>query len=735
MFNKNKEYILKYVTKNGEEKELKYCPDKDMSTPQIINMIKNKDKDFFKLLENKKEEKIMNNLKEENNEQMDTLYDLLEYRDFEDIDIGDTTYDMIVAYSIDIEDADNDPAQEFLVRLAKSLRIITPLDIETLKTIDYVQVDLTKWVKDNFDVLESIFDFSAASKEEMIENIVIDGMEALIAGYTTNSVYELLNSKALFTESKQLEEQLINEANIIWDSDSSTDDSNSIEQEWEIKKEYLDLNIEPMIEDQLNDDIIILSGYYGSNYSDFQKSGEGGKIFENIESLEDYMADFDRVTFVDENGNLGINLYNHDGSVSGMLYTIPEGDKKIELLKALDYENQVIETYSQDEIDNNGINDLMETEFNNDLKYDSIPTQELTSHLDLLVPIKNKLGSVKTESTELEGTGEDQTQTQEDVEQAISEVENPTEKEKFAVETSNSNIDVLIADEEQAIDGYKAFLKQAKETLIPSLYDVLEKEIKEIIADEEDHINKLNTIKSAFHLEDIPLDESKKIEGVKNVNDLEVGDEITISYARGPKYTQDRSQWVKGKVININPDYVDLEVPTTLTATTKQLSDWLTKLESKSNLKEESNLKYKKGDIVPYKGKEYEIMKVIPAHYWHGQNASDEEGEDNSFVEFSDDMYEIQNPNDESDWGYVKATQLNETYELTPDELTPEEEAIQNKYDQVLDELEIDLDSPAEVEDGHMIKKYIINHPNATVDEIIELYNNYNESGDTTILE
>lgn len=85
--------------------------------------------------------------------------------------------------------------------------------------------------------------------------------------------------------------------------------------------------------------------------------------------------------------------------------------------------------------------------------------------------------------------------------------------------------------------------------------------------------------------------------------------------------------------------------------------------------------------------------------------------------------------------GYVKAAQLNETYELTPDELTPEEEAIQTKYDLVLDELEIDLDSPAEVEEGHMIKKYIINHPEAFVDEIVELYNNYTETGDTTILE
>ena len=638
MYNKDQEYTLKYIVKNGEEKELKYTPDKDMSTPQIINMLKNKDKDFFKLLENKNlinekedlkmkkkkeegitlnaytfddlEEQIENlyedgeidddaydeiidmidteksntqdyinkrskvtntdpedeigieednvlalikNIKEKLNEnksiktesdQMDTLYDLLEYKDFEDIDIGDNTYDMVVAYSVDIEDADNDPAQEFLVRLAKSLRITTPLEIEKLNSIDFVNVDLTGWVKNNFDLLSSIFDFGGTSKEEAIEQMVVVGMDALITGATTDSVYEQLNKGAKFTESKQLHEE-----------------------------------------------------------------------------------------------------------------------------------------------------------------------------------------------EELEGTGEDQTQTQEDVEQAVSEVENPTEEDKLAVETTNSTIDVLIVDEQSAIDGYNSFLKQAKETLIPSLYQVLEKEINEIIADEEDHINKLNTIKSAFHLEDIPLDESKKVEGVKNVNDLEVGDEITIPYARGPRYTQDRSEWVKGKVIDINPDYADLEVPTTLTVTTKQLSDWLTKLESKLDLKEESNLKYKKGDIVPYKGKEYKIVKAIPAHYWKGQNASDEEGEDNSFVEFTDDMYEIQNPNDESDWGYVKAAQLNETYELTPDELTPEEEAIQTKYDLVLDELEIDLDSPAEVEEGHMIKKYIINHPEASVDEIVELYNNYTETGDTTILE
>ena len=113
--------------------------------------------------------------------------------------------------------------------------------------------------------------------------------------------------------------------------------------------------------------------------------------------------------------------------------------------------------------------------------------------------------------TELEGSGEDQTQTQLDVEEAVEEVENPTEEDKLATEVANSSLDVLIADEESAIEGYNGFLTQAKNTLLPPLYEVLEKEINEIIRDEEDHINKLNTIKSAFHIEDIPLDESKKL--------------------------------------------------------------------------------------------------------------------------------------------------------------------------------------------------------------------------------
>lgn len=190
---------------------------------------------------------------------------------------------------------------------------------------------------------------------------------------------------------------------------------------------------------------------------------------------------------------------------------------------------------------------------------------------------KNESEEIELQDTDIEP--EDTTETQLNMEQAVQELEDITEEEKFGIDTIASTIDVLIADEQSAIDGYNSFLEQCKETIPEELYNTIEEELQEIIQDEEDHINKLNTIKNVLHTEDVPLDESKIVEGVKNIEDLEVGDVLTIPYARGPKYTEDKSQWVKGKVIDMGTDYIDLEVPTTLTVTKRQASEWLSKLQ------------------------------------------------------------------------------------------------------------------------------------------------------------
>ena len=652
---KDKKYIVEYITNKGEEKEIEFIPNKDMNIANVILEVKNNNKDFLKLknIKDKKEENLMNNT-------INNLYELLEARKFEGIDIADNVYDMIVYFEFDADDADKDSFDTYLAMLAKSLKITQEIDNDKVNSLDEVKVNLTEYVKNNYILLESIFDFSTESEEEGIEVLVSEIMPSVISGYTTESIYNQLAKESRFTMT------------------------------------------------------------------------ENKKVVE-FEELED------------------------------------------------------------------------------------------------------------VDTKKLKGTGEDQTETQEAIEQAVSEVENPTREEQFAVQGANDSIDVLIADEETAIDGYKGFLKQCKDTIIPSLYEVLEKEINEIIADEEDHINKLNTIKASFHLEDIPLDESKKLnESIKHVEDLEVGDEVTIPYARGPKYTQDRSQWVKGKVIDINPDYVDLEVPTTLTVSTRQLSDWMSKNESKklnehiiTSSGQEFGDKYNEltdkmsevnrefgsnygtiGKDFPnkYKDKLDEIDALLDIIASENKGKSDlddvrvlfdlatiEQQEDlrklveenkNTLKEdhqlYYDDIQEMSTEerhklwmtehdkdftDDDEFWDWAEEEfpmkDLNENKCIKFDTEGDKEDYITNhnlkinvdyknkgpvaiellkesndtdketehKYNIVLDIAEVYPDSPQEEEDGDMIMDYIKNHPEKSADEIAQLYLDYLEDGDTTILE
>ena len=158
---------------------------------------------------------------------------------------------------------------------------------------------------------------------------------------------------------------------------------------WETQREDLEQNILPSIDTQLNDNVLILSGYYGSNYPDFKSSGNGGKMFEGIDEFVDYMGGFDETEITSKQGILGAILSDHDGTVSGQFYTLPAD--KTELIKALDYENIIKDRYDEEDLDNYNEQDLMETEFNNDLMYGGLEAQDLTNHLDLLVPIKDTI--------------------------------------------------------------------------------------------------------------------------------------------------------------------------------------------------------------------------------------------------------------------------------------------------------------------------------------------------------
>lgn len=188
--------------------------------------------------------------------------------------------------------------------------------------------------------------------------------------------------------------------------------------DWEYLEDDLKSNIFPEIDKQVNDDVLILSGYYGSNYPDFKSSGAGGKLFEKgTKDFRDYMGNFDRVCITSQNGILGTILNDHDGTISGQFYTLP--DDKSELFKALDLENKVKEDYTDQEIDwenetvgeydsmgnyrNYDLEDLVEKEFYELLEYGGLDARDFTTHLELLKPIKDTISGYanKSESKEV----------------------------------------------------------------------------------------------------------------------------------------------------------------------------------------------------------------------------------------------------------------------------------------------------------------------------------------------
>ena len=259
MYNKDTKYNVKYVTKDGKEETKQITPEEDMSKPQMIMKLKEEDKNFFKLIENveyitpeelKKLHKDYKStvgdiikfskyrgqdpeevrqrykdlgydetdpmivtsdgkggtilkpvkVKKEESKMSKTLFDYLEEHSFEGVDRQDTVYDMTCWFEFTIEDADSDPFDMFMSKLAKSLHI----DFEDVNKT--VVVDLTNWVTKNYDELEEIFDLSGEDKESNIEEIVGSIMPGLLSGYTTNSVYKELADN-MIVESKEVVEE------------------------------------------------------------------------------------------------------------------------------------------------------------------------------------------------------------------------------------------------------------------------------------------------------------------------------------------------------------------------------------------------------------------------------------------------------------------------------------------------------------------------------------------------
>lgn len=105
-----------------------------------------------------------------------------------------------------------------------------------------------------------------------------------------------------------------------------------------------------------------------------------------------------------------------------------------------------------------------------------------------------------SESKEIKTEAEDMEAVKDEIETAKEETEN-TDQE---IEQVQGSINVLKTDEESAIDGYDTFIEDTKEVVNKELADAIEDQMEEIKADEEEHIEKLDTIKNA-------LEESSKL--------------------------------------------------------------------------------------------------------------------------------------------------------------------------------------------------------------------------------
>ena len=652
----NVNYKIVYLTKTGEEKEIDFTSEKDMNIAELITTIKSNNEDFFKL-KSANEIKGDENMEEnkevvtESEEMLSNLYDVLEARNFEDVDITDKEIDILVAYSLDPELGDTDSYDAFLTTLAKELKV-DPMTAEDARKANIITVDLYQWVDDHFDKLDSLLDVSASNKEEEAIRIT-EMMEGIISGAASDEFYnELMRGKSL----------------------TEADD-------------------------------------------------EDDEEFEEVET------------------------------------------------------DEIKEPVEQEE------------------EFEEIPTDSDTTETE------------NDNTEELPGTGESTEETKEAVKDAIDEVkENITAEDAFAVETSNSSISVLIADEQSAIDGYNAFLNQTRDTLIPALYEVLEKEIQEIIADEEDHINKLNAIKDNFKLDNIPpineektinykekivdyfkqkglsdneialkiLDdilntsilefalkqlsdkkakeyytelaemyESKEIKE-EDISNLKVGDMVTIPYARGPRYTQDRSEWVKGKILNINPDYTDLEVPTTLTVSTSQLNKWLSKEESKLTEQIITSSGQEFGDMYDDL---YDKKLKVDREFGSDYGTIGRSNPNNKYKDKLDkidkllDIIAAENKG-KSDLDDVRVLfdlgtidQQEELRKLVDEEELNEVKNEKVKVEDVLTFLDADMDSPYAEASWDEIQEFIDENPDMTAREIAIGYKNYEETGEFNVPE
>lgn len=407
LYNKDKEYTLKYIDINGQQQELKYTPEKDMSVPEIITMLQNKDKNFYKLLKEvnskKEENKIMKEAKLPNISKF--IYDL---------DSGKGNAWSVSSYT------ENGKGDKIII----------------------------------------------VNKNGISDNTYEDIIKAVEKKYPQLKGYETENHNGVWF---YLQKDNKNESEEI-EFNASTFD--------ELEDEVTEMYENDKIDDDMYETILDLIDVERSN-------------------TEEYINNRREVTNTDYKDEVGIEEDNVEALKKAIKEKLPE-----------------LTTESK----------LVEDEEDNDIEV------------------------IETEET-IEP--EDTTELQQEMEEVVTELDNITEEETLGLETTAGTIDVLIKDEEAAIDGYNSFLNQIKDTIPETVYNTIEEQLKEVIQDEEDHINILNTIKENLNTTEAPIEENKETVLTENVTVEDIFNELDIDInSSAAEYEWDTVQ----KYLDSNPD-------------------------------------------------------------------------------------------------------------------------------------------------------------------------------------
>lgn len=404
LYNKDKEYTLKYIDINGQQQELKYTPEKDMSVPEIITMLQNKDKNFYKLLKEvnskKEENKIMKEAKLPNISKF--IYDL-------DSDKGN-------AWSVSSY-TENGKGDKIII----------------------------------------------VNKNGISDNTYEDIIKAVEKKYPQLKGYETENHKGVWF---YLQKDNKNESEEIKFNASTFD---------ELEDEVTEMYENNKIDDDMYETILDLIDVERSN-------------------TEEYINNRREVTNTDYKDEVGIEEDNVEALKKAIKEKLPELTTESKL--------------TEDE------------------------------------------GDIETEETDTVEP-EDTTKLQQEMEEVVTELDSITEEETLGLETTAGTIDVLIKDEEAAIDGYNSFLNQIKDTIPETVYNTIEEQLKEVIQDEEDHINILNTIKENLNTTEAPIEESKETVLTENVTVEDIFNELDIDIdSPAAEYEWDTVQ----KYLDSNPD-------------------------------------------------------------------------------------------------------------------------------------------------------------------------------------